>query len=259
MSFWDLLTKGLGGGTTDENGLRIILPDEIKNFEFDQIIVATDDGSVSGTLTRDYFVSKDLINTNRYLNSIAWNVRIRAMEHVAELCHQYHITGSTAEVGVFQGDFAKHINRVFADRKLYLYDTFEGFSDKDLEKENKDAAMRSYKHYSATSQELVLKKMPNPDNVVICRGIFPETARGENEKYCFVNLDADLYMPTIEGLKFFYPRMSNGGVIFINYYFNTCFPGVRQAVEEFSKMEEIAINPLGDYLTVSIGRPMCGM
>jgi len=48
------------------------------------------------------------------------------------LCYEeiaYHkLEGSVAEVGVFRGDFAKRLNLLFPDKKLYLFDTFEGFS-----------------------------------------------------------------------------------------------------------------------------------
>ena len=43
--------------------------------------------------------------------------------------------GECAEAGVFEGDFAKWINQYFPDRKLYLFDTFEGFDMRDIEKE----------------------------------------------------------------------------------------------------------------------------
>lgn len=45
------------------------------------------------------------------------------------------LEGDVAELGVFKGDFAKHINRKFPDRKLYPFDTFEGFDEKEAENE----------------------------------------------------------------------------------------------------------------------------
>lgn len=43
-----------------------------------------------------------------------------------------NIKGNVAEAGVFQGDFSSVINSVFHPRKLYLFDTFEGFDEKDV-------------------------------------------------------------------------------------------------------------------------------
>lgn len=47
---------------------------------------------------------------------------------------QGNLKGACAELGVFRGDTAKFINEFF-DTTLYLLDTFEGFSQKDMEKE----------------------------------------------------------------------------------------------------------------------------
>ena len=48
-----------------------------------------------------------------------------------------------------------------------------------------------------------------------------------------VSLDADLYISTLAALKFFYPRLSPGGVIFIHDY-NYKWEGIRKAVAEFT-------------------------
>lgn len=84
-----------------------------------------------------------------------------------------------------------------------MFDTFEGFDKRDLEVETKET-QKMGTYLSDTSIELVLSKMPYPNNVVIKKGYFLETASGlENETFCFVNLDADLYEPIKAGLEFF--------------------------------------------------------
>lgn len=42
------------------------------------------------------------------------------------------IEGSVAEAGVYQGNFSAVINKCFPTRKLYLFDTFEGFDSKEI-------------------------------------------------------------------------------------------------------------------------------
>ena len=237
-------------------GVQIIRPEQIPHYTFDKIFIAVDDTGVKNTLMELYNIPEEKINTKKYQNGIANSVRLKALEHFKELCDQFCLEGSVAEVGVFQGDFAKHINRIFPKSELYLYDTFEGFKSSDLDKEVPESAMRSYEHYSMTTEELVLEKMTHKDKVHILKGLFPDTAVGEDDKYIFVNLDADLYAPILAGLKFFFPRMVPGGVIFIHDYFNPNCPGVKQAIEEFRKKVNIGIVPLGDYLTVSIPKPL---
>jgi len=82
------------------------------------------------------------------------------------------------------------------------------------------------------------------------KGFFPETAQGlENEEYIFVNLDADLYEPIYEGLKYFYPRLKKGGYIFVHDC--NCalsYSGVKKAVNQFSKENDVSFFPLSDQM-----------
>jgi O-methyltransferase len=78
------------------------------------------------------------------------------------------------------------------------------------------------------------------------KGIFPETAKDVNDKFCFVSLDVDLYEPTKEGLKFFYPLLSPGGVIMVHDFNNLNYKGVREAVLEFCREKGISYVPIPD-------------
>lgn len=132
------------------------------------------------------------------------------------------IEADVAEGGVFQGEFARLINQSFPEDSLYLFDTFEGFDERDLkiEYENK-YSNEILGHFQTTTTSLVLKKCPVPEKVIIKKGYFPETTEGlETKRFKFVNLDFDLYEPTLSGLKFFYPKMLMGSVILIHDYFN---------------------------------------
>ena len=64
--------------------------------------------------------------------------RIEALERVAQILGDKQVEGVAAELGVYRGDFAKEINRVFPERKLYLFDTFEGFPENALQDEEKN-------------------------------------------------------------------------------------------------------------------------
>ena len=86
--------------------------------------------------------------------------------------------GNCAEVGVFRGENASKINEAFKKRLLYLFDTFAGFSSLDTEIESQykfsDAKQGQY---ADTSVELVMSKMKYPQNIVIKKGYFPESAK----------------------------------------------------------------------------------
>lgn len=49
--------------------------------------------------------------------------------------------------------------------------------------------------------------MPKPENVIIKKGFFPDTARNVEDMFCYVHLD--IYQSTIDGLHFFGLRLLN--------------------------------------------------
>jgi len=46
----------------------------------------------------------------------------------------------------------------------------------------------------------------------------------------FVSIDVDMEQPVYDGLKFFYPRLQQGGYIFIHDYNSAYLVGVKKAV-----------------------------
>jgi len=149
-------------------------------------------------------------------------------------------------LGVYRGNFARKINEAFPDRKLYLFDTFEGFAAKDAGVDREKGLSSGEQDFSETSARFVLKRMPHPENCIVRKGIFPDTAAGVEAAFVFVSIDADLFRPTYEGLKFFYPRVVSGGYIFAHDYNNIRYKGVAEAVREFCTENDIRYFPLCD-------------
>ena len=169
-------------------------------------------------------------------------VRIGTLQLLAQEITSRKIPGDAAELGVNQGNFAKFINELLPDRTLHLFDTFEGFDQKDeiIERQNSFVNSREIdrlnSEFKQTSVELVLSKMKYPDKVEMHKGYFPSTIPDEEKTFAFVSLDTDLYQPMFEGLKYFYPRLSTGGYIMIHDYNDiNCGPGIHQAVENLEK------------------------
>lgn len=172
---------------------------------------------------------------------------------------QHKIGGAIAELGVFKGFNASVMNHFFPDRKLYLFDTFEGFDRRDLEAEEQLGYDTSrYHDFSDTGIEAVMAKMPHPQNVIVRKGWFPESAAGlEDETFCFVFLDADLYQPIYEGLHWFYPRLANGGYIVVDDYNWDDYPGTKRAVHDFSKEAGVSYIPIPSATgCVVFGKPL---
>ena len=103
------------------------------------------------------------------------------------------VSGDMAEVGVYKGSTARLIHHYLPERNV----------------------------------------SPLNDNVHFYKGYFPDSIPpGFDElKFSFVHLDADLFEPTIEGLKYFYPRMNAKGMLVVHDY--NAWKGARMAVDEF--------------------------
>lgn len=174
--------------------------------------------------------------------------RNATMELMAFEIVKNNVPGDIAEVGVFQGNFAKYLNQLFPERSLHLFDTFTGFDERDINEEKRNKFSTADQNFSNTSVDLVLNKMKSPQNCIIHKGFFPNTTEGlSNEKnYAFVSLDADLYQPIYEGLKYFYPKLSAGGYIFIHDFNNIEFSGANKAVMDFCIENKVAYVPTAD-------------
>lgn len=175
-------------------------------------------------------------------------VRLSSLELCAAEIYDNKTVGSVAELGVFRGDFAAKINLAFPDRKLYLFDTFEGFDKRDIAVDNQKAYSKGDQDFSKTSVDVVLKKLLYPQNSLIRKGFFPESIQVEDlqETFAFVSIDTDLYQPIFEGLTFFYPRLSQGGYIFIHDYNNDVYKGAKKAVRDFCQKNSIPYCPMTD-------------
>lgn len=229
--------------------------ESIQDQEYDEIIICSLPGmkAIQRQLI-EIGIPSHKINCEHISTQV--NARINFLEDFANLHKDTRRDISIAEGGVFQGDFAKDINRCFPNNKLYLFDTFEGFDERDTKKEHKEGfSIFEKNHLNTTSVELVLGKMPHPEMVEARKGYFPETAVDlEDENFFFVNLDFDLYNPTLDGLRFFYPRLDDNGVMLIHDYYNPGYIGIKSAIDDFEKEQGFILKrfPIGDHCSIAI-------
>lgn len=231
----------------------VVCADSLLKYDYDCIIIASLTGihDITEQLVRDFKIPREKI-ISKYCEQMLLS-RVTFLSDFSKIVYDKNIQGSVAEVGVYRGEFAKYINRMFCDRKIFLYDTFDGFDIRDISYEhNNKLSNENVAHLNNTTVEIVLDKMHYKENCTIKKGYFPETFEEFEEKFCFVNLDTDLYNPILSGLEHFYPLMSKGGVICIHDYFNSAYLGVKKAVDEFTGNNNLSIFPIGDGFSVAI-------
>lgn len=170
--------------------------------------------------------------------------RYRTFELTANEIERNGVCGNCAEVGVYRGEFARLINARFKDRIMYLFDTFESFDKNEYidELANGNCSEGFRETFTDTSIEKVLRNMVYPEKCIPRVGFFPATAVGlEGERYAFVSIDVDFEKSILEGLRYFYPRMNEGGRIFIHDYNNCFLGGVKNAVDRYEEENKIRI------------------
>lgn len=170
-------------------------------------------------------------------------VRAKTLELVADEIREQNIPGAVAELGVFKGEFARCINAIFPDKELYLFDTFDGFSEEEAGREiNKGNCTEVFVDaYKNTEISSVLGKMEYPDRIILKKGYFPQTAENLDIQFAFVSLDVDFEESTLNGLEYFYPRLSAGGYLFIHDYNYGYFDCVKKAIEKFEERNKIKL------------------
>lgn len=245
----------------------IYSPEKIGEIDFERVLVAINNpihfhDIKAQLLVKGYEENQivDIFSHQEY-SDLLKDQRIRFIEGYSKWIYEQNINGAVAECGVFRGDSAKYLNMFFSDRKLYLCDTYEGFDIDDLqdEKENNKGSFQESRFldkafFAGTSVELVMSKMPNKKQIVIKKGYFPSTMINVDEQFAFVNIDMDLYIPMLEGLKYFWSKMSPGGCILLHDYFSKDFERVQDAVRDFEKTigKSVVKLPIGDDCSLAI-------
>lgn len=146
-----------------------------------------------------------------------------------------------AECGCWKGHSSYIIAELIKKRKItfHIFDSFEGLSSSSSKdgdfffRKDKNRVEQQFSSDEFFVKNNVLKKF----NFVKCyKGWIPNRFKEvKNKKFSFVHIDLGLYKPTLEALKFFYPRLVKGGIIVSNVYNSSVFSGETRAWNEYFK------------------------
>ena len=168
------------------------------------------------------------------------------------------VPGAIVDVGVYRGASAftwAKLCEIFCPTdvrtRVYGFDTFEGFPS--LAPEDgatnlaQDVRVGGYAAGAAIEEELLAARaamnhdrhLAHLERLEFVKGDLAYTVprfaaeQGPGLRIALLNLDADLYEPTRVALEHFAPLMSPAGIIVLDEYAVTTFPGESQAVDEY--------------------------
>jgi predicted O-methyltransferase YrrM len=158
-----------------------------------------------------------------------------------------HLSGAMVELGAYRGGSAWLIGRAAPHVTLHVIDTFEGLPDYTPGDEGVDIP---HTKFMATSYEQVVEALAPLKNVRVHKMNFPERIDelfGPAARFSLVHIDVDLYEPTLEGLRYFAPRLHPDGVILchdVNFHRT---PGVDRAIAVAMEEMPLAMMVEGGY------------
>lgn len=145
------------------------------------------------------------------------------------------IEGDTVECGVYKGAgswLMLQANAKTRRRVHHIFDSFEGLSAPDPV----DGQHWTRGDLAAGTSVVEQNLLPYKHGIdfKMYKGWIPERFNEVSDlKFSFIHIDVDLYQPTFESIRFFYPRMSMGSILLCDDYgFSTC-PGATEAINSF--------------------------
>jgi len=138
-----------------------------------------------------------------------------------------HLAGDVADLGAYRGGTSLILRRLAPEKRLYLFDTWNGtpFNDE----------LCHHKKGEWPSSLEECQSIVGKDKLTIYfEGIFPYVVENQIKEnaFCFVYVDMDTYQSTCDAINYFWPKLVPGGVLLLDDYGWEPCAGVKKAVEE---------------------------
>lgn len=159
-----------------------------------------------------------------------------------------NIPGDVVELGCYRGDtsleFEQTLEKSQPEKRLWLYDSFEGLPMKT--KEDNSVAGDNFKvgELLVTKREVVMRFKKAGLKVPRIRKNFFENLDPKQdlpEQISFAFLDGDLYRSIKTSLELVWDKLDKNAIVVVHDYNNSELPGVSKALEEWSKTHEFTI------------------
>jgi O-methyltransferase len=176
------------------------------------------------------------------------NERLDNIQQLIESIHVNKTPGDVMECGAWKGGATILMRAVLralgvTNRIVWIADSFQGLPQPNPEQYPADAGDPHHTYsFLAVSQEQVKANFARygllDDQVHFIPGFFKDSLPGPVEQLALLRVDADMYESTMQALDALYPRISRGGYLIVDDYYNIA--NCHQAVEDYRARHKVA-------------------
>lgn len=186
----------------------------------------------------DPIVQKILTFPNRKIDlGMISNTQARHLVCSLINCINSGVDGDVVELGCNVGESSKFLRRTLnycaIDKKLWVYDSFEGLPVKSKWEEGTPWQSGTLKTDKETLIQNFTQNNLLPPDVIIQNWFKDINDIDLPKKICFAFLDGDFYDSIYDSLIKIYDKVSDGGYILFHDYKRGDLPGVKAAVKDF--------------------------
>lgn len=182
-------------------------------------------------------IADNLLRKHRIISEQMRTDEMRVLLLELERVIRAGVEGDLVELGCYEGTSAlfeqRLLNEIMSEKKLWLYDSFEGLPEKTAE--DVSAAGELFKSGELKASKARLERNFHKAGLrppLLKRAWFYELEDKDlPSEICFAFLDGDFYESIMDSMKLVLPRLSAGGVIIVDDYQSAALPGAKKAVD----------------------------
>ena len=171
--------------------------------------------------------------------------------------HAAHLPGDFVECGVNTGGrslaVCDYLDFNTIDKSFYLFDTYNGIPiDMASASEHGRAVMENELYYDECF-ELVRRNFAPYPRAVLVRGAIPETLNDVRiDEVAYLHIDMNIAAPERAAIEHFWPKMTRGGIVYLDDYGWTPYRAQKDTMDEFAAAQgvEIMMLPTGQGLLI---------
>jgi hypothetical protein len=195
--------------------------------------------------------------------TMASNSRLRALHDGVSAVVSNGIAGDIVECGTARGGSAALLGLAMrardANRRLWIFDTFEGLPEPSANDPDEEIARRYIGTCKGSIEDVtaLLDRLDLLSRATLVKGLFQDTLHSAAvERVALLHLDGDWYDSVMVCLQVLYDKVSPGGIVQIDDY--GYWQGAKKAVADFFEQRGQPVPPLRhiDYAGRQFTKPL---